>query len=149
MDKTKPQADHFKNLKKMYSRAKVNSHFTQQLDISPQEAVVTIKVDESYFHSGGALHGAIYFKAMDDAAYFAASAFEMDYFLVTNSFTTYITRPVSKGHLRAVGRVVNKTRSQFIVEAICYNEDNKEVARANGIMMRSQMRLADVADYTE
>ena len=55
---------------------------------------------------------------LDDAAFFAANSLERDVFVLTTSFTTYLTRPVSSGTLRSVGRVVNRNKSQFIAEAV-------------------------------
>ena len=37
---------------------------------------------------------------LDDAAWYAANSLEQEYFLVTVSFTTYITRPVSSGKMK-------------------------------------------------
>ena len=47
-------------------------------------------------HTAGSLHGSAYFKLLDDSAFFAAQALECGrsedaMFLLTTSFTTYIT----------------------------------------------------------
>ncbi len=46
-------------------------------------------------------------------------------------------------------KVVNRTKSQFIVEAIVYDSDDNEVGRGNGIFVRSKMRLNDAMGYGE
>ena len=106
-------------------------------------------MSEKLFHSARAVHGSVYFKMLDDAAFFAANSLEPDYFVLTTSFTTYLTRPVSEGRLRSVGKVVNRTKSQFIVEAVVYDSDGNEVGRGNGIFVRSKMRLNDAMGYGE
>ena len=50
--------------------------------------------------------------------------------------------------MRAIGKVVNETKSQFIVESIAFNAENKEIARGSGIFVRGKTRLSDVPGYT-
>ncbi|HEV7878097.1 PaaI family thioesterase [Bradyrhizobium sp.] len=139
---------HLEKLVKMYSLAAVNALYSPTLRVSPGEAEVRIPISERFFHSAGAVHGSVYFKMLDDAAFFAASTLEPEFFVLTTSFTTYITRPVSSGHMRSIGRVVNNTKTQFIVEAIAYDGEEREVARGSGVIVRSKIRLADVAHYS-
>jgi acyl-coenzyme A thioesterase PaaI-like protein len=84
---------------------------------------------------------------LDDAAYFAANSLEREVFVLTTSFTTYLTRPVSEGTIRAVGRVVNKNNSQLIVDAVAYDSDDIEIGRGNGVFLKSKTRLSDVPGY--
>jgi len=51
--------------------------------------------------------------------------------------------------MRAVGRVVNMNKSQFIVEAIAFNSDDKEIARGNGIFVRTKSLLQDMPGYAK
>jgi acyl-coenzyme A thioesterase PaaI-like protein len=68
-------------------------------------------------------------------------------FVLTTTFTTYLTRPVGAGKLRAVGRVVNANKSQFIAESVVYDEQDREIGRGSGIFARSKMKLADTPGY--
>ncbi len=111
------------------------------------EAEILLVVREDFFHSAGAMHGALYFLALDNAAWFAANSLEKEFFILTTSFTTYITRPVSQGTVRAVGKVVNENRSQFIAESVLYDEKGDEIARANGIFVRSKIPLSKEVGY--
>jgi len=61
------------------------------------------------------------------------------------TFTTYLTHPVSSGKLRSIGKVVNKSKTQFIAEAVLYDADNNEVGRGSGIFVRSNIRLGEDA----
>ena len=81
------------------------------------------------------------------AAFFAANSLEREVFVLTTSFTIYLTRPVSSGNMRAVGKVVNSTKSQFIAESIGYNSDGKEIARGSGIFVRGKVKLAEALGY--
>jgi acyl-coenzyme A thioesterase PaaI-like protein len=93
------------------------------------------------------MHGALYFLALDNAAFFAANSLLEDVFVLTTSFTTYITRPVSEGVVTAYGKVVNQNRTQFICESVLYNDDDKEIARASGIFVRSKTPLSEKIGY--
>jgi uncharacterized protein (TIGR00369 family) len=139
--------NHFKSLENMYLAAPVNQIYLPKINVSDAEAEIEIELSEKFFHSAGAVHGSVYFKMLDDAAFFAANSLERDVFVLTTSFTTYITRPISSGKLKAIGKVVNKNKSQFIVEAIAYNDEGIEVARGNGVFVRSKIPLSGIDCY--
>ena len=110
-------------------------------------ASIDMEVSERFFHAGGALHGSVYFKMLDDAAFFAVNSLERDRFVLTTSFTLYLTGPVTSGRIRAVGHVAHRTRSQFIAEAVLTDSAGGEVARGSGVFVRSRIRLADTPGY--
>ncbi len=91
-----------------YSRAPVNDFFQPALSVGEGRAEVRMAVRQEFFHAASAVHGAVYFKAMDDAAFFAANSLLREVFVLTVSFTVYLTRPVSKGEMKAVGQVVHQ-----------------------------------------
>ena len=138
---------HFEKLESMYLAAPINRIYQPTLKVFEWEAEIEIALSESLHHSGGAVHGSVYFKMLDDAAFFAANSLEEDVFVLTTSFTTYITRPVAAGKMRAVGKVVNRNRSQFIAESIVYDEKGKEIGRGNGIFVRGKLPLVEAAGY--
>ena len=138
---------HFASLERMYLAAPINTFYRPTIAVLEGESTIEIDVSTDLFHSGGAVHGSVYFKMLDDAAFFATSSLEREFFVLTTSFTTYLTRPVSSGRLRSVGRVVNRNRSQFIAEAIVYDAKNHEIGRGNGIFVRSKSLLTSVVGY--
>ena len=138
---------HYVALEQMYRAAPINSFYSPRIDVSDSEAVIEIDLSEKMFHAAGAVHGSVYFKMLDDAAFFAANSLEREVFVLTTSFTTYLTRPVSAGVLRSVGRIVHRTKSQFIAEAVVYNSDGMEVGRGNGIFVRGKFPLREAVGY--
>ena len=72
-------------------------------------AEVVIPVRQDFFHAAGAAHGAVYFKALDDAAFFAVNSLVNDVFVLTVSFNIYLTRPISQGEMKAVGQVIHRS----------------------------------------
>lgn len=140
-------AAHFRALEAMYQAAPINEFYEPEMVVSTGRATIHAAVRGRFFHAAGAVHGSVYFKMLDDAAFFAANSLEPDVFVLTSSFTTYLTRPVSEGTLRCEGTVVNRTRSQFIAEAVLYDGEDREIARGSGVFVRSRIRLGDVPGY--
>jgi uncharacterized protein (TIGR00369 family) len=138
---------HFAALQRMYLAAPINDFFHPSIEVSEAEATISIEVSSKLFHAANAVHGSVYFKMLDDAAFFAANSLERDVFVLTTSFTTYLTRPVSSGRLRSVGRVVNRNRSQFIAESVVYDSSGAEVGRGSGIFVRSKIPLSEAQGY--
>lgn len=140
---------HYQSLQRMYLAAPINRLYLPEISIDKGAARISIELRESYHHAGGAVHGSVYFKMLDDAAYFAASSQETEFFLLTASFTTYLIRPVSSGLMRAEGRVVSRTRSQIIAESVVLDGRGRELARGSGIFVKGSQRLQDALGYRE
>ena len=138
---------HLRALENMYKSAPINKFFNPKIKIYMGKSNIEMKVLKEFYHSAQSMHGSVYFKMLDDAAFFAANSFEDTFFLVTTSFTTYITRPVTNGIIYSEGKVVNKNNSQFISESILYNEDKKELARGSGMFIRSKILLQEALGY--
>ena len=103
--------EHYRRLERMYKSAPTNAYYEPEMEVSEGQAVITIHVQEKFFHAAGAVHGATYFKALDDAAFFAVNSIMEDVFPLTVSFNIYLVRPVTEGVLRSIGRVVQRSRS--------------------------------------
>ena len=140
---------HYRALEAMYAVAPLNDFYKPTLKVSEGESEIIIDVDQRLFHSAGAAHGSSYFKQLDDAAWFAVNSLEFDVFVLTTSFTTYITRPISSGQMIARGKVVNLNRSQWIAEAVVYDNEEREIARGNGIFVRSKVPLIKTSGYKD
>jgi uncharacterized protein (TIGR00369 family) len=138
---------HHRALERMYVGAPINQFFRPRIRIAHETAEIEMEVREDFHHAAGAAHGAVYFKMLDDAAFFAANSVETEVFVLTTAFTTYLTRPISSGQMRATGRVVNRNRSQIVAEAVVRNADGIEVGRGSGLFVRSKVRLADLPTY--
>lgn len=139
--------EHYRKLEAMYLSGRCNEVYQPEIRVGKGEADISFDVQEQFFHAAGAVHGSVLFKALDDAAYFAANSQEKRFFVVTSSFTTYFLRPVSKGRLIARGRVVNRGKTQLIAESVVYDERGKEVARGNGVFVASTIPLSPEVGY--
>lgn len=139
-------SEHYRKLERMYLAAPVNELYHPAIAISEGRATVEFEVREQFFHAAHALHGSVYFKALDDSAFFAAASMVPDRFVVTVSFTVYLTRPVTGGQLRAEGQVTSQTTNLLVAESVLYNGD-REVARGSGTFMPSRVVLTASLGY--
>jgi uncharacterized protein (TIGR00369 family) len=139
---------HFETLVAMYDRAPINKWFRPRLRI-PEEgrAEIEVPVREDFYHAARAIHGAIYFKVLDDATFFAVQSIVTDSFVVTSSFQLYFLRPVSEGHLLARGQVVSRSKRLYIAEGVLFDSRGKEVARGSGTFMPSSIQLGPELGY--
>ena len=139
--------DHFRKLERMYHAAPIADTIEATLTVREGEAEVVVPVDERYHHPLGGAHGALYFKALDDAAFFAANSLVEDHFLLTTDFDLYFERPVADGEIRAVGEVFNANPNQLLASAIAYDGDGNEIARGSGTFVASDVALTPEIGY--
>jgi uncharacterized protein (TIGR00369 family) len=141
-------ASHFENLVMMYDRAPINEWFRPLLRI-PEEgrAEMELVVRKDFYHAGRAIHGAVYFKALDDATFFAVQSLLTDFFVLTASFQLYFLRPVTEGKLVAHGRVVSRSKRVYLAEGILLDDRGKEAARGSGTFMPSTLSLGPEMGY--
>lgn len=110
-------------------------------------AEVVIAVRRDFLHAAGAVHGSVYFKALDDAAFFAVNSLVNDVFVLTVSFNIYLTRPISGGEMKATGRVVHHSQRLFIAQSKLVDSDGREIACGSGTYMRSAIPLSPKLGY--
>ncbi|MBE9475023.1 MAG: PaaI family thioesterase [Chloroflexi bacterium] len=137
---------HFHKLERMYLSAPINDFYLPNISISNGHAEIQTEVKPKFFHAAGSLHGSVYFKLLDDAAFFAVNSLVEDFFVLTVSFNIYLTRPVFKGVLVAQGQVVSRSLNYFVAESVL-TANNKEVAKGSGSFLRSRIKLAEVDSY--
>ncbi|MHC4550149.1 MAG: PaaI family thioesterase [Planctomycetota bacterium] len=139
--------DHYRKLERMYHDAPGNAYYAPTLRVEEGRAELAMPVREVFFHSAGAVHGSICFKALDDAAFFAVQSLVKDRFVLTASFSLDLLRPVSQGTLHTVGRVVQRTPKRFCAEAELADDDGRTVARGRGTFVRSRIALGPAVGY--
>lgn len=145
---TSGAALHYRALERLYASAPINNSFTSQLEITGEgRSRITFDIDESVFHAAGAAHGTIYFKMLDDAAFYAANSLVTDRFLLTTSFNLHFTKPARGGRVIAEGRWVSGKRRVFVAEAHLIDEEGDEIGRGTGTFMRSRIALAGLPGY--
>ena len=131
----------------MYATAPINAYFAPSLTVGEGRAELSIAVRPDFFHAAHAVHGSVYFKALDDAAYFAVNSLVTDVFVLTVTYNVYLTRPVTAGTMLATGRVVSRSRNLFVAEAEIVDDQGRSVGRGSGSFMRSTIPLSPAVGY--
>lgn len=141
-------AAHFRALESLYRSAPVNRLFESSLEIVEEGfARIRFMVDERVHHAAGAAHGTIYFKMMDDAAFYACNSLVTDRFLLTTAFNLLFTRPIKAGPVVAEGRWASGRRRVYVADARLIDADGEEAARGTGTFMRSHIPLTSLDGY--
>jgi len=140
---------HFSKLERMYLGANVNPQIfdTTTCKIENEKSTISIEISNKYFHALGAIHGSVYFRLLDDAAFFAVSSIVEDVFVLTTSFNTNIIRPANKGVITAIGTVRFKSKNLFTAVSTIYNEEGKEIAFGTGNFAKSKVALSEDIGY--
>jgi uncharacterized protein (TIGR00369 family) len=139
---------HYRRLERLYHSANIQQlHSGSTISVGHGHSELALPVHPAFFHGAQALHGAVYFKLLDDAAYFAAASVVRDLFIVTASFQLNLLRPISQGSLRAVGTLRSRGGNLLVAEAALYNERGKEVAFGTGQFMRSRQPWEQLSGY--
>ncbi len=139
--------EHFRRLERMYSEAPCNEYYSPKLTISKGAAILVMPVQQRFYHSVHAVHGSVYFKALDDAAFFAVNSLVEDVFVLTVSFYIHLFRPVASGDMKAIGKVLQASKNIFIAEATLTNSGGEEIARGIGTYVRSKALLSPDIGY--
>ena len=139
---------HYRALEGLYASAPVNAKFASSLHIPGDgRSQLTFTITPEDYHAAGAAHGTIYFKMLDDAAFYAANSLVTDSFLLTTSFNLFFSKPVRAGKVTAEGHWVSGRRRVFVAEARLVDAAGDEIGRGTGTFMRSRMALSSLPGY--
>jgi len=139
--------DHYRRLERMYHSAPINAFFRPTILVGEGRAEVALEVRREMHHAAHALHGSVYFKSLDDAAFFAAQSAVPEVFILTVNFNLVLLRPVTEGVITAVGRLVHTTRSLLVAESELVDAAGKMLARGSGTFMRGKTVLDASVGY--
>lgn len=141
-------SDHYQRLEQMFHSAPIQGSLPgARMTVSEGKAEYVLDINEGYFHAAQAMHGAIYFKMLDDSAYFAAASLEMEYFILTRSYNIHFRRPVEADTLKAVGEVISTEKDGFTAKSTIYNGQGKVVAQGEGIFVKGPKLLSSLPGY--
>jgi uncharacterized protein (TIGR00369 family) len=145
----KDLSEHYRKLERMYLSAPMNQKIYKGISIviSHERAELDLQIESKYFHAANAIHGSVYFKMLDDAAFFAVNSIVQEIFVYTVSFNTQLLRPASKGMIKSIGEVKFKSTNLFIADSTLFDESNKIIGRGSGNFMKSRIELTENIGY--
>ena len=141
--------NHFSQLISMYKAARINAELFVQskMTIEHGRCRISLPVHDNYFHAMKAVHGAVYFKLLDDAAFFAVQSEVTDRFVVTTSFNIHLIRPANAGVLHAEGEVKFRSKNLFVAESRLFNNNGKEIGFGTGSFTPGRALLSEAEGY--
>ncbi len=140
--------EHYRRLAVMYAAAPIHHAVPCRAKVSEGAATIEMDAGPDLWHAAGALHGSMYFKALDDAAFFAANSVVTDVFVLTASFEIELLAPVTSPALRAGGTLTShEGRSLSASSELFVGEDL--VARGRGVFIASRIALESVPAYRD
>jgi len=139
---------HLRALESLYASAPINAVFESHMHLAEAgRSEIRFMVGQHAFHAAGAAHGTLYFKMLDDAAFYAANGLVSDRFLLTTAFNLHFTKPLKVGEAVAEGRWISGRRRVFVAEARIVDSSGEECARGTGTFLRSHIALSGLAGY--
>ena len=140
---------HFRKLEQLYAAAPITRWYGASIDISDGHAIVHLPVRAEFLHAAAAVHGSVYFRALDDAAFFAANSRVTDVLLLTVAFNVHFTAPVRAGELTGRGRLVHEGSRLFVAESELRDAEGRLLAKGSGTFARSRIPLSPEVGYTQ
>lgn len=140
-------SEHHRKLENLYAAAPVTEWFGSSIRIGDGTSEVRIPVRPEFFHAATAVHGSVYFRALDDAAFFAANSRVEDRLVLTVSFHVHFTRPMREGTLVATGSVVDEAGRLIVAESEVRDEEGRLLGKGSGTFTRSRIALDEEVGY--
>ena len=140
---------HYKKLENMYLKANINTDIYKSTTVKIGDGCseVGLTIYKKYFHALGAIHGSVYFKLLDDSAFWAVNSVVYDCFCLTTSFNIHITKPISTGTITAKGSLKYKSKNIFHASSCLYNDKGEEIAFGSGSFCKSKITLSKSIGY--
>jgi uncharacterized protein (TIGR00369 family) len=140
-------ADHHRKLERLYAAAPVSRWYGASIAIGDGQAEVRLTVRPEFHHAAHAVHGLVYFRMLDDAAFFAVNSRVREVLVLTVSYTVHFARPIADGALRAVGRMLHGSGRLFLAEADLLDSEGQLLGRGSGVFTRSAIPLDSGIGY--
>jgi uncharacterized protein (TIGR00369 family) len=139
---------HYSGLEALFRASAINQIFESKLTICGEgETRIDFVIDSKLFHVAGGIHGVVHYKAMSDAAFYAANSLFTDRFLLTSSFNLNFIKAVTVGPLVAEGRWVSGRKRILIADARLIDGEGEVVARGTGTFAPSSLLLSSFKEY--
>jgi uncharacterized protein (TIGR00369 family) len=138
---------HHKKLENMYLAAPINELYQPAIKIVEGKCEIEMNVNPQFFHAANAIHGSVYFKMLDDAAFFAANSVINDVFVLTAIFETKFLRPITNGKLIVKGELLKNLGNKLEARAKLFNEKAELIATGSGFFVKSKIQLSEIESY--
>ncbi len=138
---------HFKKLENMFLHAPINQLYQPTIKISDGKCEIEWEVMPIFLHGGKSLHGSVYFKLLDDVAFFSCNSIIYDVFVVTGSFEIKFLKPITEGKLLAIGEMTKNLGNKLEARAKLFTEKGDLCAQGSGIFVKTKILLTSLESY--
>jgi len=142
-------SEHFLKLGNMYLGAGINQQLFPgtKIEISEGKAEISLLLKPDFHHALKGLHGSVYFKLLDDAAFFAVQSKVESHFILTSSFQVNFFKSVRSGTITAKGILRFESPNLFFGDSNLYDEAGREIASGTGTFVLSKTELGEKIGY--
>jgi len=143
------QPAHFQKLRAMYLSAQINQKHYPETEILIGEgfAEISLILSPDYHHALHAVHGSVYFKMLDDSAFFAVQSVVESHFILTSSFQINFLKPIRSGKILAKGSLKVMSKNLYFGESRLFDEKGREIAFGTGSFLKSETALSEKIGY--
>jgi uncharacterized protein (TIGR00369 family) len=133
----------------MYLSAPIQALYPgTDIEIAKGVSEINMQIQPNHLHAAGAMHGSVYFRLLDDAAFFAANSLVLGVFVLTTKFNIQLFRPCSSGVITSKGVVISQAGQSITAESKLYNTDNIIIALGSGTFVKSKIPLSREIGYS-
>ena len=115
-----------------YLKHPMHNELNMNVELGNKSATIQLTIHESVINLVGILHGAIYFKLIDDACFFAALSARESNFVATSNMTIHYLKPASDGVLIAHAKMITKQGRKYLCECEIKDKDGTIYAYGSG-----------------
>lgn len=138
---------HFAALRRLYRQALINNVFRPNVQIAERLSIIEIDLHDGLHHTGHAVHSAVLYKLLEDAACLAAGSIEPEFHVRAARFSMEMVRLVAEGRIHAVGRVAEGEGTNLVAEAVLFDAEGCEIGRGCGLVVRTRIPLRELEGY--
>ena len=120
------------NILNEYLNHPMHHNMDMKLEFKGGNATLSCAVTPSIINLVGIVHGAIYFKLMDDACFFAALSLNKSKFVATSDFNIHYLKPISEGRITAKASVIQKRKRFYLCEAKIFDDEDQLCSYGSG-----------------
>tara|TARA_Y100001970_G_scaffold263886_1_gene349844 strand:- start:126 stop:548 length:423 start_codon:yes stop_codon:yes gene_type:complete len=122
----------FNDIIEQYINHPMHKNLNMSVHFGKESAAVSMTIHESILNLVGTLHGAIYFKLIDDSCFFAALSAKESHFVATSNMTIHYVKPASEGNLVAKANIITKRNRMYLCKSTIMNDKEDILAYGSG-----------------
>jgi acyl-coenzyme A thioesterase PaaI-like protein len=130
-------------LEQAYLDAPCSEYWDPGVRISEGRAEILLPIRPQLLQADGAVHAAVYFTALNDAAALAVRSVVQETPVATVHFAVQVAHPRAADEIVAQGRFLGPSGDQYLAEAVLTDSTGREIARGHGAFAEGRALAGD------